>query len=685
MALEAFEQQYPAAAAVDAISYPARNARHLAKIRDYYEIPEPAGETLAANGFVVLDQAPKPYGLMYEEAFHAHLPVVVTADAMLYAFHRSYDDILIEVETEVAMVELASMLDGLHRGLEKRRSLPPKLEAAADDLDVFLTVAQRLLGTAAKRPARAHNAKRVSDLVRMVKAERPHDAAVIGESMKLDFSMYKPRGHYTQSPALKRYFRAMAWVGRIPFRALRTTEVPGTMVLDRQSADAMVLLASLTDDKTLESWNRVDEILVRMVGEQDNAELPPIREGVKAWAADLDAYATLDDADIKPTVTTLLAGTERITSELLRGGGSETADRPGNFYLMGQRFVMDSDVLGQVVYDKLTDGSGQPIKRLEPSVMDVQFALGSNAAGALLRPELMQWGYQGKLHELRSSFDALPDGEWGVSIYRGWLGAIRSLNFNETPQLRPEPFQTKAWQHKVLNTQLASWAELRRDNILYAKQSFTAIPSCEFPDVYVEPEPQFFAAMARLHDIGGRMVAVAPASKRKRLQAFFERGAEISRRLESIANDELSGTKRPRADQLFLKRLIDSKWESEDHVCTRIDKRVSWDGWYTELFYTSDDAFEFEPIIADVHTTPADSAGNTIGRVLHAATAHPRVMVMTIADDKGDSCAFIGPVSQYRTVVTDDFKRLDDEKWDEMLMTGKAPGPQDWQRDFMPK
>jgi hypothetical protein len=43
------------------------------------------------------------------------------------------------------------------------------------------------------------------------------------------------------------------------------------------------------------------------------------------------------------------------------------------------------------------------------------------------------------------------------------------------------------WQRKQLQTQLASWSQLRRDTVLYSKQSFTAVPGCEYPSGYVGP------------------------------------------------------------------------------------------------------------------------------------------------------------------------------------------------------
>ncbi len=47
------------------------------------------------------------------------------------------------------------------------------------------------------------------------------------------------------------------------------------------------------------------------------------------------------------------------------------------------------------------------------------------------------------------------------------------------------------WQEKM-NTQLASWTELRHDNLLYAKQSYTGGTICSYPYSYVEPFPEFY-------------------------------------------------------------------------------------------------------------------------------------------------------------------------------------------------
>lgn len=49
----------------------------------------------------------------------------------------------------------------------------------------------------------------------------------------------------------------------------------------------------------------------------------------------------------------------------------------------------------------------------------------------------------------------------------------------------PQVALTAAYQFRVANTQLASWTQLRHDAILYVKQSFGAMCTCEYPAGYL--------------------------------------------------------------------------------------------------------------------------------------------------------------------------------------------------------
>ncbi len=151
-----------------------------------------------------------------------------------------------------------------------------------------------------------------------------------------------------------------------------------------------------------------------------------------------------------------------------------------SFLLFGQRYVDDSYVTASVVYDRIWF-QGQRICRLFPSTLDPMFALGNNAAAQLLIPELNEYHYGTNLAALRYLFDSFPPEYWESTMYKRWLGFIKSLNPPEDRSNLPGFMTTAAYWQEKLNTQLSSWAELRHDNLLYAKQSYTGITICSYP------------------------------------------------------------------------------------------------------------------------------------------------------------------------------------------------------------
>ena len=151
-----------------------------------------------------------------------------------------------------------------------------------------------------------------------------------------------------------------------------------------------------------------------------------------------------------------------------------------------------------------------------PNPLDAAFAaLGNNAAAPLLASELGRYpNYPGALHDVRRLVDLHGDDFWGASLYSAWMGALRGVSVPGGDPTSvaglPAVMKTEPWARRMLNTQLASWAELRHDTLLYAKQSYTAFPVCDFPDAYVDPYPEAWAGIVRLARLG-KTVAAAPA------------------------------------------------------------------------------------------------------------------------------------------------------------------------------
>lgn len=64
-----------------------------------FELPAEAMTRLARDGFVLTNRTSSSFAYGYALIFYKHLPVYVSADAILEAVHRSYDSLLQTVES----------------------------------------------------------------------------------------------------------------------------------------------------------------------------------------------------------------------------------------------------------------------------------------------------------------------------------------------------------------------------------------------------------------------------------------------------------------------------------------------------------------------------------------------------------------------------------------------------------
>ncbi len=316
-----------------------------------------------------------------------------------------------------------------------------------------------------------------------------------------------------------------------------------------------------------------------------------------------------------------------------------------------------------------------------PNPLDVAFAaFGNDQAAPLLRGELDTYGYAPQLAQTRQLVEWHDPAYWDSSIYTLWVSSLRQLSAGKYDSSSlPAIARTEAWGRRLLNTQLGSWAELRHDTLLYAKQSYTTMLGCEYPDGYVDPYPGLFGRLRQLGTLAAEQLAfVLPpdANGESPAVTYFQTFADVSARLEILATEELTGAPRTQADLDFFNDAVVTKTQSAG--CTSITVPS---GWYAKLFYDYTNALEADPTIADVHTQPTDAAGNTVGRVLHVATGNPRLMVLSV-----DSCngprAYAGVVSSYFEQITQDFVRKTDEQWAGELQTA-TPVDVPWMQDLV--
>ncbi|WP_437878521.1 DUF3160 domain-containing protein [Sorangium sp. So ce513] len=642
---------------------------------------------LSANGFVISSKKSFPtfvYG--YESIYALDLPLYVSADSILYAVHRSYNAILKALEHASLAPELGAMLKEMRARLAEGAGSELGAEARAD-ADLFTAVALALLEGAPVAPVAGASAAAIDELVARAEAHQgTAPVRLFGADRIMDFSQFEPRGHYVDSarPVLARYFRSMMWLGRVDFRLVETRP-DGAQILQRRQLEGAYVLRALAGGETLARYKRIDDAIQAFVGESDYMTLPELDELLDDLGlGDAAGLAGLPDERIVEVIVKGGHGTQQIASHIMVHGLDQgTTPLSSSFALLGQRYVVDSHVFSNVVYDRVKGGA---VERMMPNPLDVAFAaLGNDQAGQLLAPELGQFDYAPDLHMMRVLVGAHAEDFWGKNLYNRWLGALRELSparaLGDGGEL-PGVTKTEAWGRRLLNTQLASWAELRHDTLLYAKQSYTGTSLCEFPDAYVDPYPAFFARIAELAEHGGQIVDMLglpndlPREQqlKDRVSGYFAQLRDVARTLGEMAANQRAGLPLTPEHLEFINQAVKVQRGCGDPYGAF--------GWYAQLFFDRAMSVKQDPTIADVHTQPTDAGGTPVGRVLHVATGLPRLMVVTADPCGGAPRAFVGLASSYFELITDGFARVDDQLWAGAIRS-MTPEDVPWMKDLV--
>lgn len=670
---------------------------------------------LRETGFVSIDHGQRySFGSMYFSIYTCDLPVLVTTDSILHAMHRSYVDLMKEIEGSYFAATLADVLKSCHDELGKAWFLRGDARKSYQDVDLYLTVARNLLeGAGAPEGPQNHPHIDAWDGALLVHSQLKQDDAALkilklvqshhmqslaqrdvmeiyGGERAIDFSQFKPRGHYAESPHLSRYFRAMMWLGRADtgWNVLPVDPQSG-LVSDssRELRNCVLLTQLLKSSGANVRLDRMDAILDFLVGASDN--LTPGQMELLLERRKIDDLRDVSSAEAIAGLQEVLArgefGSQQIRSQVLLSNplAEQSVGAPNLFQMFGQRFVIDSFVLANVVFDKIKFDKIK-VERMMPTGLDVAAALGNDAALPLLSEELEAWRYAPNMAACREYVARQPTAVWQSNLYNVWLDALRQLD--DEPPLEgafPEVMRTEAWQRKQLQTQLASWSELRHDTILYAKQSYTSEVMCEYPTGYVEPYPEVYARIKFFAEQGAELIAAADytvpgpsgprlAELQRRQVEFLRKMAATTGELEKLARKELAAEPFTAEEQAWLKKVIDARGGGSGPP--------RYDGWYCDLFYGGGRrASEWDPTVIDVHTDP-----NT-REALEVGVGSCNFLVAAI-DNEDDRMIYVGPAYSYYEFRHPAEKRLTDNDWQQLLDTEKEPPRPTWVDSFqMPR
>ena len=664
-------------------------APDLSNVRNPFLLSQAQLDRLAQDGVVVSPGDEKEFFTLYEQARYDNVPIFVTTDSLFHIYHLLFDKILRTAEVEYFIPLLRELnratlarTDELYQALKGT-----DWEDAARRTVAFIGVASKLLDDEVEVPEYA--AELVEEqLVPIEEASRVAPAPVFptldhGE----DYTQYKPRGHYTKSDALKAYFKSMMWHGRMTFR-LKTRD-PEAGRAETRSALLLVHALRTTEIKgrpAMEAWADLYSPTVFFVGRSDDLTVLQYGEVLDQVYGEGVTLDTLTDEKLLDQFITEAnkLPPPRILGIVIGDWEDEEEETKG-LRFMGQRFVPDAFIFRQLMYRNV--GQRQPPDRRGlPNGLDIPAAMGSERAHQILGEigETDYDNYTEQMSKVREWLSGLGVKDWTETLYNAWLYCFHPL-LDEPGDGYPAFMQSTAWLDKQLNTVMGSWAELKHDTILYAKQAYAELgggpppPPPTPPKGYVEPVPEFYARLAALTSmtrdgLGNRGLLS------QQDDASLRRLGELARSLQTMAEKELRGE--PLTEQEY--ETIRFYGGELEHLTMASADTPGAEGVGGQVMP------EEEPqaaVIADVATDPdpnGDGAADPV--VLEVGVGridHLHAVVPVIEDDGSITLQVsMGGVFSYFEFRWPAEDRLTDEQWREMLNSDEAPQRPEWIGSF---
>lgn len=607
---------------------------------------------LGHHGFAIVPAQHQQLFHVYEQNDYHEFPAFVTTDLYLQLYHLYFDCMLREVEQEKLMPLLKEFCEEGQKVFARRWQREKENEDAVFNTDgaaewivTYFKVANALL----EEQAPKGDADALGEYERVMKSVNATSEFLEYTDVPFEYSLFRPRGHYTRNDNLKRYFRTMMWLQTVPLRSDNPFDMLKANIL------AVEICDDLDNPRLCSLYKKLTEPMNYLMGMPDDVSI----EQVNKIISDIGT-CEIDPNELGVKVDEIAENQTRIRPKFLRTGRNKVR-------LMPQRYQPDAEVLQEMVdYDSNTT------KREVPKGLDVFAAMGVSAAEKILLDELNEpdrWSkYTNNLKRMKKRMNEI---KWEENAATQWMSALKTVI--DKPQHAPYFMLSPEWDKKSLNAMLGSWTELKHDAILYAKQPMGAEcggagPPDPIVKGYVEPNVKFWQKAIDLLKENQKILRTHNLLTEK-IATANERLTEEAEFLLAISKKELRGEvlKDVEYDEL---EYIGAKFENMSLELLRDSEHELWD-W--EAIQGPDRKVA---LVADVYTANADNNPNK--SILYEAVGDADE-IYVVVEIGGYLWLTRGAVFSYREFQRSiDDQRLNDEEWQEYLERHPRSGVPEW-------
>ena len=635
------------------------NLENLANPLQMTQMPKELATMLSNNGFAIVPDEKEQLFHIYENNDYHEFPSFVTTDLYLQAYHMYFDFMLRKMEEGKMLGVMTDYTKQLYTVMMKKaKTSKGNMRVAAQRDAAYFAIAHALFtGKSSLKVPQKYAAMAQKEIANVKAAESAYSDFLDYKNVKFIYNIYRPRGHYTRSDALKRYFMGMMWLQNAPFGSDKPEQLRAALLIANEIGSS----AQFT-----KIYKSVDEPIAYLMGNPDNLSMLQVYEIMKE-----------DGASIIKLMTSA-KDLDRVKKKIEAKDEAQTRIRPKyersshcKINLMPQRYQPDGEVLQEMV-----DYDSESTLRDVPKGLDVLAAMRANGAYRILTEELkedMKWNkYVENMNRMMTRMDEI---DWTSSVSNMWMKTLKDLTSKDTKM--PYFMLNQAWEKKNLNTALASWAELKHDAILYAKQPMGAecggggLPE-PYVVGYVEPNVAYWTKAIELLDATSK-VLTRNNMMTNEMQDITTQMREQAQFLLNVSKKELNGT--PLTEEEYNKiERIGSEFEYLTLQIMDAEPGSSWG-----LSVTG--AERSIAVVADVYTANADN--NPSKSVLYEAVG-PAHSIYVVVEVGGYLYLTRGAVFSYREFQEDiAAPRKTDEEWQEELKTQPNKGIPNWMKEII--
>ena len=597
---------------------------------------------------------------IYEKNNYEMMPSFVTTDAYLQLAHMYLAYVQKSIEKTFFIPTLQATLEGIEQQVAKAKSANPKQDIVQnlDRMQTYCAIGLKLLTNKDQKVPASCASLYNSEIENVMAGDNTGSPY-----MQVDYffySLFKPRGHYTRSEEMQRFFRGMMWVQLASFRSDKEEAV--------KNATMLALLFNSMPIEKQNSFRHMGDIITQLTGPSDNVSILQLCDYLRQNnIRDINA---VNDSEVMAKVNAELKRLNAANNKLSTNMEAVTGF---NINLMPQRFLCDNEILGKLVDDKPNSDKAYP------TGVNVFAAFGSKIAEDLQNnfyQDPKRWDEFNKTYaEMKAKYGNKQVGQG--TIYDRRLQLLVDLA-SRTDRTDYAFYNTRHWQIKDLNTTLASWATLKHDAILYAEQPMLA--ECGGGDDLPEPVPTGFVEPNKVFWDQLYLLIKDTKDWLKRCGYLNDDiDGKTEQVLESVAFCKLQVEKElrgeaPTLEERYQLNVIGSSLEWM--TLGLIDPDLSLQSW-GEV----EGADRSIAQVADIFTRMV--LGCEKQGILYAACGNANA-IYVLVNIAGKTYLTRGATyGYYEFVRPADQPRLNDEDWQKMLEEGKAPGLMEWLQPYI--